>query len=123
MEKDIVCIVCPNGCTLHISTHGEEIAVSGNKCPKGEEYAKTELTNPMRTLTSCVATAFPAHPVLPVRTSGAIPKGEIMNAMKAVNAIVVDSAKSCGDVIVSNFMGFGVDLIATDDLKAQSDIK
>ncbi len=118
MEKNITCIVCPNGCTLNVSTSGEEIAVSGNKCPKGEEYARAELTNPMRTLTTSVATVFPHQPVLPVRTSGAIPKGEIMNAMKAVNTIVVDTPKACGNVICENFMGFGVDLIATDDLKA-----
>lgn len=118
MEKDFVCIVCPNGCILHTVSNGGEISVSGNKCPKGEDYAKTELTNPMRTLTTSVATTFESRPVLPVRTSGVIPKGEIKNAMKAVNNIVVDCPKLCGDVICENFMGFDVDLIATDDLKA-----
>lgn len=118
MEKEIVCIVCPNGCALHTVSQDGEITVSGNKCPKGEDYAKMELTNPMRTLTTSVATTFESRPVLPVRTSGVIPKGEIKNAMKAVNRIVVDSPKSCGDIICVNFMGFGVDLIATDDLKA-----
>lgn len=118
MEKDFVCIVCPNGCAVHAVENGGEITVTGNRCPKGEEYAKAELTNPVRTLTTSVATVFPERPVLPVRTSGAIPKGEIKNAMKAVNAIVVKTPVSCGDIVCANFMGFNVDLLATDDLRA-----
>lgn len=117
MEKDMVCIVCPNGCTLHASERDGEISVEGNMCPKGEEYAKTELTNPMRTLTTCVATVFPQRSVLPVRTDGAIPKGDILKAMRAINTLVVDSPKRCGDVICENLLGLGVNLIATDDLK------
>lgn len=116
MEKDFTCIVCPNGCTLHTVSSGGEITVSGQKCPKGEEYAKTELTNPMRTLTTSVATTALQRPVLPVRTDGAIPKGEIENAMKHINSIVVSAPISCGDIICENLLGFGVNLIATDDL-------
>ena len=117
MEKTFVCIVCPNGCSLHAAEENGEIAVTGNRCPKGEEYAKAELTNPVRTLTTSVATAFPDRPVLPVRTSGAIPKGEIMRAMRVIAELRVDHAVSCGDVIAENFMGFGVNLVATDDLR------
>lgn len=117
MEKNMVCIVCPNGCALHAAVKDGEISVEGNMCPKGAEYAAAELTNPMRTLTTCVATVFPQRSVLPVRTDGAIPKGDILTAMKAINALTVDSPKNCGDVICENFMGLGVNLIATDDLK------
>lgn len=116
MEKDLVCIVCPNGCTLHAVENGGEITVTGNRCPKGEAYAKAELTNPVRTLTTSVATCFSARPVLPVRTSGAIPKEKLKQAMQAINALVLDHPISCGDIIQKNFLGFGVDLIATDDL-------
>ena len=83
MEKTFVCIVCPNGCTLHAAEENGAITVTGNRCPKGEEYAKAELTNPVRTLTTSVATVFPDRPVLPVRTSGAIPKDAIMPAATA----------------------------------------
>lgn len=121
MEKDITCIVCPNGCSLHAVMDGDTLTVTGNKCPKGEEYARAEMTNPMRTLTTSVATAFPQRPVLPVRTDGAIPKGELMNAMKAINAITVASPKHCGDVICEDLLGFGVNLIATDDLVVDHD--
>ena len=116
MIKEFTCIVCPNGCTLRAEETDGEITVTGNTCPKGAEYAKTELTNPTRTLTSTVATAFPAHPVLPVRTSAAIPKGEIKNAMAAINRLVVTTGLKCGDIVVKDFILTGVDLIATDDI-------
>ena len=37
--KEIICIVCPNGCTLNVEKNGEEITVTGNKCKRGEEFA------------------------------------------------------------------------------------
>jgi len=119
MIKEFVCIVCPNGCTLRAEELDSEITVTGNTCPKGEEYAKTELTCPTRTLTSTVATSFPSHPVLPVRTSAAIPKGEIKNAMTAINRLLVTTRLKCGDTVVKDFIVPGVDLIATDDINAK----
>lgn len=116
MVKEFVCIVCPNGCNLRTEELDRVIAVTGQKCPKGEEYAKIELICPTRTLTSTVSTSFPSHPILPVRTSDAIPKGKIMNAMKEINRIVVTERLKCGDVVVKDFIGAGVDLIATDDI-------
>ena len=116
MDREFVCIVCPNGCTLRTAEKDGEITVTGNICPKGEEYAKTELNNPTRTLTSTVATSFPAQPVLPVRTSAAIPKGEIRNAMAAINKLVISTRLKCGDIVVKDFVLAGIDLIATEDI-------
>ena len=116
MTKEFVCIVCPNGCTLRAEEQGGVITVTGNTCPKGEEYAKTELSCPTRTLTSTVATLFPTRPVLPVRTSAAIPKGEIKKAMAELNKLVISEKLKCGDTIVKDFVVPGVDLIATDDI-------
>lgn len=116
MVKDMICIVCPNGCALRAEETDGEVAVTGNKCPKGEEYAKSELLCPQRTLTTTVSTAFPERPVLPVRITGAIPKGELKNAMAEINKITVKTKLKCGDIIVNNFMNFGVDLVATDDV-------
>lgn len=116
MAKDYVCIVCPNGCLLHTEEAGGEITITGNKCPKGEEYAKTERLCPMRTLTSTVATAFPTNPVLPVRTSTAIPKGEMKRAMAEINKLTVSKRLLCGAIVVKDFIVPGVDLIATNDI-------
>ena len=56
MEKrDLICINCPLGCMLTVEMDGKEVvSVSGNTCPRGEAYAKKEVTNPTRIVTSTV---------------------------------------------------------------------
>ena len=75
--REMTCITCPNGCTLSVEEKDGRIVVTGNQCPKGEAFAKSELTNPMRTISTTVSTRDPAVPVVPVRVSGEIPKGRI----------------------------------------------
>ena len=42
--KELICIVCPKGCHLKVDEENGW-AVSGNSCPKGAEYGRTELQN------------------------------------------------------------------------------
>jgi len=109
------CITCPTGCKLSVEQFGESIKVEGNECNRGVEFAETEIRNPTRSLTTTVRTTFPGVPVLPVRTEGEIPKGKIMEAMAALNKIVVGHELDCGDTVVANLVGTGVRVIATSD--------
>jgi len=109
------CITCPTGCKLSVEQFGESIKVEGNECNRGVAFAETEIRNPTRSLTTTVRTAFPGVPVLPVRTDGEIPKGKIMEAMAALNKIVVGHELDCGDTVVANLAGTGVRVIATSD--------
>jgi len=114
----IICIVCPNGCDLTISRDGDAILVTGNKCPKGTEFAITELTNPTRTICSTVRTTFSQVPVLPVRVSSGIPKSRIFEVMGEINKVIVSRPVHRGDVIIPNVLGLGVDVIATSSILA-----
>ena len=106
---DLVCIVCPRGCRINVS----DGVVSGNACKRGEAFALSESTCPMRSVCSTVATTFKDYPVLPVRTDGEIPKAKIADLMKEINAIVVDKKVKRGDVVAANVVGTDVNLIAT----------
>ena len=64
--KELTCIGCPRGCTLKIERDGDGWSVTGNTCPRGREFAISEMTAPKRTICSTVRTAFPDAPVLPV---------------------------------------------------------
>ena len=70
VEKEMTSIVCPNGCRLAVRRAGDEITVKGNLCPKGSSLQGTELTHPVRSLTTTVRILGAALPVLPVRTRG-----------------------------------------------------
>ena len=113
-STEMVCIVCPNGCRLTVTQDGDEINVQGATCKKGVDFAKTELTAPMRSLTSTVETVFTDMPRLPVKTEGEIPKFKLLEAMKIIRNVKVTERLQTGDVIIEDL--FGTKLIATADI-------
>lgn len=109
------CIVCPIGCHLEaeLSESGEILSISGNTCKRGDAYMRDELTDPRRTLTSTVKLVGAANEkFLPVKTDGGISKGRLFEAMEALSKITVPVPVKRGDVIVENFLGEGVALVA-----------
>lgn len=111
--KELVCIVCPNSCLLKITEKDGEIVVKGAKCKKGIEFAKEELTAPVRALSSTIKSVFEQLPVVPVRTDGQVPKGELFAVMQAINATIIDKPYSVGEPVIKNVAGTGVDVICT----------
>jgi CxxC motif-containing protein len=118
--KELLCIVCPNGCRLQVEGTSDSLTVTGNKCPRGIDFARAEITNPMRTLTTTVRTNFKGVPVLPVRTAGEIPKGKIRDVMRYLNGITVTKRLAVGDAVAEDVLGLGVNVIATSNLLQES---
>lgn len=114
--KEMTCIVCPNGCKLEVTINEDQIMVQGNLCARGEHFAVTELRNPMRTISSTVATTFRAVPALPVRVSKEVPKKEIFHVMEAIHQVVVDQVVGREAVIIQNVCNLGVDVITTSNV-------
>ena len=119
--SELVCIVCPRGCTLQVEGEGEALQVTGNGCKRGADFARSELTAPMRTLCTTVRTVFPEVPVLPVKLSAEIPKEKIFPVMEAINAVTVDRPVDIGGVIQKDVLGLGVDLVAASGLLRSAD--
>jgi len=113
--KNLICIVCPKGCHLQVDEeHG--YAVTGNSCPRGAEYGKTELLHPTRVLTSTVRLEGGLHRRLPVKTSAPIPKELMFEAMNALNGVTLTAPVTVGQVVIANLLGTGVDVVATRDM-------
>lgn len=112
----LVCIVCPNSCELEINQTEDGLEVSGNKCKRGVQFARDEMTAPKRTISSVVKTAFPEFPVLPVRVSAEIPKEKIFDVMHEINRVTVRKKLRRGDVVIKDVLGLGVDVISTSDV-------
>ncbi len=121
-NKEITCIVCPLSCQVVLELGGEAqiLAVRGNKCPRGEVYARKEHQAPERTLTTTIRVRGGQHPLLPVRTSAPIPKGAWPEAMQFTAGLEVSAPVLLGAILVENFLGLGVDLIASRDLSSQT---
>ena len=116
MVKNMTCIVCPNGCSLTVTIDKDNISVTGNTCKRGEAFGTSEVTHPMRTICSTVATTFKDKPVLPVRVSKDIPKGMIFKVMEEINKVRLDKKVGRGYKVIENVLGLGVDVIVTSDI-------
>ncbi len=118
MPKEMTCIVCPNSCHLLIDVeNGKVLKVTGNKCVRGEEFAKQEIENPQRLFTTTVIARGLSLKMIPVRTNRTIPKAKLFEAMQAVRGLVVDHPVKVGESIVHKFIGLEVDLIATRNVQ------
>ena len=108
------CINCPAGCIVNVTLKdGKVLAVTGNNCERGETYARNEVTNPVRIVTSNVKVSGGDKAVISVKTAGAVPKGKIKACVDALKDLVIQAPVEIGDVIVPNVAGTGIDLIAT----------
>ena len=111
----MICINCPKGCEMDVEVDGDKVSVSGHSCPKGEAYAKSEVTNPTRMVTGLVRVAGMRKP-LPVKTKTAVPKGKIDAVLFAMHQATVQLPVKIGDVIIPDVAETGVDVVATANM-------
>ena len=120
MEKlDLTCIGCPLGCLLSVEKDEDNIKVMGNTCPNGEKYAKEEVTNPKRILTSSVRVRGGEDKLCSVKTSSPIPKDIVLTSSKEIRKIIIDAPVEMGAIIIHDLLNTGVDLVATREVKAK----
>ena len=114
---NLICIGCPLGCPLTVEMEGKEVkSVSGNTCPRGDAYAKKELTNPTRIVTSTVRVAGGKLAMVSVKTQSDIPKDKIFDCVKALKDVELTAPVKIGDIVLENVAGTGVNVIATKNV-------
>jgi CxxC motif-containing protein len=119
MERKMVCISCPLGCRLTVTVgKGQEISVKGNRCAKGESYAREEILAPRRVVTATVKVAGGGGRRLPVKTSAAVLKEHIPALLGKAYRMEVEAPVRCGQVLLADIAGAGADLVATRSLEA-----
>ena len=119
MEKrELTCIGCPMGCPLTVTLDGGAVVtVQGNTCPRGDAYARKEVTAPTRIVTTTVRVTDGALAAVSCKTRGDIPKGKIFECVKALKGIEVPAPVHIGDVILENVADTGVDIVATKNVE------
>ncbi len=115
--SELTCIMCPMGCRISIEadSDGNILNISGNGCDRGKAYAKDEITDPRRMLTTTIACKN--GKVLPVKTKNAIPKSEIFKIMHEINGILLENDVNAGDIVLKNAGGTDIPIIATKSTK------
>ena len=117
-KRTLTCIGCPLGCTVEVTTeNGQILSVTGNTCKRGEDYARKEVTNPTRIVTSTVRVIGGKADMVSVKTKEDIPKGKIFDCVKSLKGVEVEAPVHIGDVIVPDAAGTGVDIVATKNVE------
>lgn len=112
MTRGLTCIGCPMGCELTVEVEdGAAVSVTGNTCKIGENYAKTEVIAPVRTVTTTMLSES-GKPV-PVKTAAQIPKEKIFEVTEAVKNARAKLPVAVGDVLLRDAAGTGTDIVAT----------
>ena len=102
------------GCEIKVEiANGKVVSVAGNTCPRGKAYAESEVTNPVRTVTTTVKSVD--GKIIPVKTKCPIPKEKVFEAMKIINSAKPCLPISAGDVIIKDI--FGAQLVATQSVE------
>lgn len=116
--RELICIGCPMGCQLRVQIdHSQVTEVAGNTCKRGDVYARKEVTNPTRIVTSTVAIEGGSHAVVSVKTSTDIPKDKIFEIIQEIKKVKVQAPVHIGDVIVHDVARTGADIVATKEIK------
>jgi len=120
MEKEIICIACPLGCRVKITAddNGEIKSFEGNKCKEGKKFVTEEFKSPTRILTATVIIEGSRRALLPVRSNIPIPKDRVRECMNLLATAKVKPSISMEQVIITNILDTGADIIATDELRA-----
>ena len=115
MEKrELTCIGCPLGCSITVTLENGEI-----KDVAGHDYARKEVTNPTRIVTSTVRLTGSATgaAVVSCKTAQDIPKGKIFEIVAALRQVTAHAPVKIGDVLLTNAAGTGVDIVATKNVQ------
>ena len=118
-QRELTCIGCPLGCPVTVKLEGGEIvSVTGFTCPRGEAYARKEVTNPTRIVTSSVRVYDSKTDAVTVscKTASDVPKGKIFEVVQCLKGVAVKAPVHIGDVVCPNAAGTGVDIIATKNV-------
>ena len=118
---NLTCIGCPLGCQIEVmmDEDGEILLVTGNTCPRGDKYARKEVTAPTRIVTSSVRVygSKTGERMVPLKTASDIPKGKIMDVIRDLRGVSVPCPVRIGDVLFRDVAGTGVDMIATKNVE------
>ena len=123
MEREFVCIICPNGCQISVEYEGTNIKnIKGDECPKGKDYVKNEIINPLRVFTGSVLVENGDFSLVSVKTHIPIPKKYLKKIGEITRRIKVEAPVEIGQVVAFNLLNENVDLIATRKIEKKKSL-
>ncbi len=121
MKKQYTCIICPNGCEIEAEVEGGKIcSITGQLCPRGEQYVRQELTAPKRTIASSILVENGVLPLTSVRLTAPIPKDMIFTVMDEIRKVTVQAPVQAGTIVLHKVCGLESDVMVTKTVAARA---
>jgi CxxC motif-containing protein len=121
MTKEFICIVCPNSCRITAEYDGNAIKyIKGTQCKKGKEFIENEIKNPLRIFTGSVQCENGEYLLVSVKTTKPVPKKYLKRIAQKTHQVRIKAPVEVGQIIISDIMGLGSDLVATRKVKSLS---
>ena len=112
--KEYICSACPEGCRVFVDEAGN---ISSNGCPNGAAMVKKDLAIFGRVFSGSVAVLGGSKDTCTVVSADKLPRSRVYAAMEALRPITVFAPVKAGDVIIADFLGLGINLIADEDIE------
>ena len=123
MEREFTCIICPNGCLIKVEYEGTNIKnIKGDECPKGKDYVKNEITNPLRVFTGSVLVENGDFSLVGVKTPVPIPKKYLKKVGEITRRIKVEAPVRIGQIVAFNLFDENIDLVATRKIEKKKSL-
>jgi len=123
MEREFICIICPNGCRISVECEGTNIKnIKGDECPKGKDYVKNEITNPLRVFTGSVLVENGDFSLISVKTPVPIPKKYLKKVGEITRQIKIEAPVKIGQVVAFNLLNKNIDLVATRKIEKKNSL-
>lgn len=123
-KKKIVCTTCPLGCKINViyvdADDIEIVETSGNRCKRGLEFVKQEISDPLRVVVTSVKVENGEIPMASVRSDKPVPLRLMSEIMDIIRKTEVEAPIKRGDIIIKNILNTGCDIIATRTVETKN---
>ncbi|MDP7211410.1 MAG: DUF1667 domain-containing protein [Vicinamibacterales bacterium] len=94
------------------------LGIKNHLCKLAGPYVESELFDPRRLLTTSIPVDGGDWPLVSVKSSPPIPKDMMLEAMDEITGVRVKAPIKVGDVLMTNILGTGCDVVATRNVKS-----
>ncbi|NLG29290.1 MAG: DUF1667 domain-containing protein [Chloroflexi bacterium] len=118
-QRRFVCVTCPVGCNIEARVRdGQLLTIVGNRCARGVDFVREEITAPRRMLTTTVRVRGGALPLVPVRSTAPLPKGRLLEVAAHLRGLLLDAPVEEHQLVCADVLGTGVDIVTSRALGA-----
>ncbi len=116
-QREFICVTCPVGCSIDALVEADELVeLRGQACQRGIAFVEKELAAPERMLTTTVRVRGGKLPLVPVRSTGPLPKEVLFQVADALRKVELQAPVAWHQVVLENTLGTGVDIVTSRPL-------